>query len=478
MSQGKVNVTWSGLGLYLGNKSHSSNEYGFDAVPVSEDPVVKAKRAAADSLSSVAKQKALVYLNDRRKESLSGKDLRDVWQRVGGDDVDARFSNDEKQSEGFLFSYKQWLRFDLTIALNAEALNHQLDQVLVKVQQREERKRVERENRERLAEQMRVRKRKEAERQVQMKRERQAHLERERREETERKRQLAEMERRKEQEEKERLDTLNVIQWGSREQPKFLVPINQLIQLHPKIGEKFLRTVMIRSNVDVADLVLNGVQFPNQNFPQNVELPLGRNMIEIHHPDYTERTVYINLDTDVAVNEVDLRLKNKQISRLELIGDHLVGATIIVDGETYSSSYDGKPIKLEWGRYYEVSVGKSGKDWSKRIEIYPPSEPERNSHQVVLKNSFPEIAQDKIWNRSYMLAGNCEVCHGMDGVSVDEKIPSIAGLAYDYIVKKLNQFSEESVLSNTIMGRLAKGYSLEEKRKISRYYSSLSNPND
>ena len=58
-----------------------------------------------------------------------------------------------------------------------------------------------------------------------------------------------------------------------------------------------------------------------------------------------------------------------------------------------------------------------------------------------------------------MLADTCAGCHGTDGASTGPATPSIAGNAAIYIVDSMNAYKSGDS-HGTIMGRIAKGYSL------------------
>jgi len=69
------------------------------------------------------------------------------------------------------------------------------------------------------------------------------------------------------------------------------------------------------------------------------------------------------------------------------------------------------------------------------------------------------------------LSAPCNGCHGSDGISEGDAIPSIAGMNAEYMTKAMVQF-KEGRRSATIMNRIAKGYKDYELRKIARYFSS------
>lgn len=65
----------------------------------------------------------------------------------------------------------------------------------------------------------------------------------------------------------------------------------------------------------------------------------------------------------------------------------------------------------------------------------------------------------------------CNGCHGTDGASQGDSIPSIAGMNAEYMAKVMVQF-KEGRRSATIMNRIAKGYRDYELRKIARYFAA------
>ncbi len=70
------------------------------------------------------------------------------------------------------------------------------------------------------------------------------------------------------------------------------------------------------------------------------------------------------------------------------------------------------------------------------------------------------------------LARTCNNCHGVNGVSVGQSMPSIAGLSEAYLKQILMQWKTGERFSAS-MGRLVKGYSDEELAAISGYYARL-----
>jgi sulfide dehydrogenase cytochrome subunit len=70
------------------------------------------------------------------------------------------------------------------------------------------------------------------------------------------------------------------------------------------------------------------------------------------------------------------------------------------------------------------------------------------------------------------LARTCNNCHGINGVSVGQTMPSIGGLSEAYLKQVLMQWKSGERFSAS-MGRLVKGYSDEELAAIAGYYAKL-----
>jgi sulfide dehydrogenase cytochrome subunit len=70
-----------------------------------------------------------------------------------------------------------------------------------------------------------------------------------------------------------------------------------------------------------------------------------------------------------------------------------------------------------------------------------------------------------------LLSIGCNGCHGPDGISAGSHIPTIAGLDFRYFMGTMLKFRKEERAS-TIMGRIARGYSVSELRQIARYFSA------
>jgi len=71
-----------------------------------------------------------------------------------------------------------------------------------------------------------------------------------------------------------------------------------------------------------------------------------------------------------------------------------------------------------------------------------------------------------------MLSLSCNACHGSNGVSVGQSIPSIAGLEPRYFMRTMLNF-KKGERAATIMDRIALGYKVSDLRKISKYFSAL-----
>jgi sulfide dehydrogenase cytochrome subunit len=71
-----------------------------------------------------------------------------------------------------------------------------------------------------------------------------------------------------------------------------------------------------------------------------------------------------------------------------------------------------------------------------------------------------------------MLGTGCTGCHGPDGVSTGNGIPSIAGLDKFYLARAMVQF-KNAERPSTIMGRIATGYTDTELRQMAKYFGDL-----
>jgi len=69
------------------------------------------------------------------------------------------------------------------------------------------------------------------------------------------------------------------------------------------------------------------------------------------------------------------------------------------------------------------------------------------------------------------LAYTCVGCHGANGNSTGPATPSIAGMGAEYFVESMEEF-KAGERPNSIMTRIAKGYSSEEIEAMSTYFSA------
>jgi sulfide dehydrogenase cytochrome subunit len=82
---------------------------------------------------------------------------------------------------------------------------------------------------------------------------------------------------------------------------------------------------------------------------------------------------------------------------------------------------------------------------------------------------FGETGQAEELSRKAMLSASCEGCHGTYGRSPGA-IPSIAGKSAEYLRDALEKFRSGEKPA-TVMSRHVNGYTEEEIRLISEYFS-------
>jgi sulfide dehydrogenase cytochrome subunit len=70
------------------------------------------------------------------------------------------------------------------------------------------------------------------------------------------------------------------------------------------------------------------------------------------------------------------------------------------------------------------------------------------------------------------LARTCNNCHGVNGVSVGQSMPSIGGLSEAYLKNTMLQWKSGERYSAT-MGRLIKGYTEDEIGALAAYFAKL-----
>ncbi|MBK1718571.1 c-type cytochrome [Thiocystis violacea] len=69
-----------------------------------------------------------------------------------------------------------------------------------------------------------------------------------------------------------------------------------------------------------------------------------------------------------------------------------------------------------------------------------------------------------------MLANTCAGCHGTNGASAGEQMPSIGGMDNGYLFSVLSDY-KTGVRRSTIMGRIMKGYSDQEIWAIAAFFA-------
>ncbi|MBK5969468.1 cytochrome C [Thiorhodovibrio winogradskyi] len=70
-----------------------------------------------------------------------------------------------------------------------------------------------------------------------------------------------------------------------------------------------------------------------------------------------------------------------------------------------------------------------------------------------------------------MLSHTCAGCHGTDGASAGEAMPTIAGMDKGYLVKTLVDYRDD-LRPSTIMGRIMRGYSDQEIAAIASFFAA------
>ncbi len=70
------------------------------------------------------------------------------------------------------------------------------------------------------------------------------------------------------------------------------------------------------------------------------------------------------------------------------------------------------------------------------------------------------------------VAGVCQACHGMDGLSKHPEAPNLAGQIENYLAKALTEYRSE-VRRNEAMNIVSKELSDEDISNISAYYASI-----
>lgn len=83
----------------------------------------------------------------------------------------------------------------------------------------------------------------------------------------------------------------------------------------------------------------------------------------------------------------------------------------------------------------------------------------------------PASAGDRQAGRQ-KVAGVCQACHGMDGLSKNPEAPNLAGQIENYLVKAITEY-RGGIRKNDSMNIVAKELSDDDIANIAAYYSSL-----
>lgn len=70
-----------------------------------------------------------------------------------------------------------------------------------------------------------------------------------------------------------------------------------------------------------------------------------------------------------------------------------------------------------------------------------------------------------------MLAETCAACHGVDGASVGQSLPSLGGMNPDYFVQTMKDFAN-GTRHATVMDRVAKGYTEADLKAMGAYFAA------
>lgn len=70
-----------------------------------------------------------------------------------------------------------------------------------------------------------------------------------------------------------------------------------------------------------------------------------------------------------------------------------------------------------------------------------------------------------------LMAASCAACHGTNGHSQSEHMPSLAGLETDYFVERMLAFKAGEA-NSTVMHHHATGYSEAEIRQLAEFFKT------
>jgi cytochrome c553 len=102
---------------------------------------------------------------------------------------------------------------------------------------------------------------------------------------------------------------------------------------------------------------------------------------------------------------------------------------------------------------------------------FPPHSEHLGVSLVVLALAPTADAGDARAGRQ-KVAGVCQACHGMDGLSKNPESPNLAGQIENYLAKALNEY-RTGERKNESMNIVARHLTDEEIANVSAFYSSL-----
>jgi cytochrome c553 len=90
---------------------------------------------------------------------------------------------------------------------------------------------------------------------------------------------------------------------------------------------------------------------------------------------------------------------------------------------------------------------------------------------MLLASALPAEAADARAGRQ-KVAGVCQACHGMDGLSKNPESPNLAGQLENYLVKALKEY-RSGARQNESMNIVAKELGDEDIANIAAFYASI-----
>ena len=85
--------------------------------------------------------------------------------------------------------------------------------------------------------------------------------------------------------------------------------------------------------------------------------------------------------------------------------------------------------------------------------------------------SMSATAQESHVNTARDLAANCANCHGTDGRSTNDIMPSLAGQDREKLLSTMRAYKAKE-LPGTIMPQLMQGYTDDELQQLATYFSA------